>query len=93
MATSDDLSTLMVLAGVLETPGVAEHAARIADNLSSDWAKDLGASMIAAKEAGAAIPAESISVRSAVAKPSRKASAVARGDMNAVRQLAGLGSV
>jgi hypothetical protein len=51
MPTPDDLSTLMVLAGVLETPGIpqkeAAKAARVVlGSLRSDWAKDLGETMI-----------------------------------------------
>jgi hypothetical protein len=91
MATSDDLSTLMVLAGVLAQPGAAQHAVHIvADTLSSDWAKQLGETMI--KEASATTPAEVLSAHSSSAEPSTEASAARADDLKVVRQLAGLGA-
>jgi hypothetical protein len=94
MPTPDDLSTLMVLAGVLETPGIpqkeAAKAARVVlGSLRSDWAKDLGETMIEQHHGtgrGAAPPA---AAGPAVARQRGRGKAV-RGDLQAVRQLAGL---
>jgi hypothetical protein len=88
MATSDELSTLIVLAHVLETPAAAVHARKIvAESLISPWAKKLGSTMIA--EAAAAAPTKHGPASSSVAEPAPKHSSVQR-DLQAVRSLAGL---
>ncbi|HLX11166.1 MAG TPA: hypothetical protein VKY89_25180 [Thermoanaerobaculia bacterium] len=93
MPTPDDLSTLMVLAGVLETPGIpqkeAAKAARVVlGSLRSDWAKNLGETMIERHHG----PDRGASAAAGPAAPRQRGrgKAVRVADLQAVLQLAGL---
>jgi hypothetical protein len=95
MPTPDDLSTLMVLAGVLETPGIpaqaAAKAARVVwGSLQSDWAKTLGDTMIKQYHGADRDAAPPAAAAPAAPRSRGPGSRGKQADLQAVRQLAGL---